>query len=336
MDGNHPEGYPALARDHADRSAQISRRALLTICMCGTLGGSVSVLSGCAAQNTLARLPLPQLGMAPKSQSWGVATEVPAFENAVSTPINTVLLFTSLHSDYPSRIPDIARSGRVPVLTIEPYTSPQGFDYQSIVRGNWDSKIAMWARYWRGQGPVRFAHEMNGGWYPWGALLGARRYVELWWKVQDVWRSSEAAHGIRQSPWIWCPNRAGGGVGRFDPYYPGEDRVDYVGIDAYSYELNGWPSPRNLFDSDLRHLSEIARAPLTIGETAVGVGHPRRGAWIAELFELVSEQSNLTGFNWYERYVDSGHDYRLQGDIRATYAYKTGAEALKEDRRGGG
>lgn len=105
---------------------------------------------------------------------------------------------------------------------------------------------------------LRFAHEMNGSWYPWGQR--PTQYIEVFRRV------AAAVH--QQAPgtaMLWAPNYGGGypfasgqynalpGTSDFalldtnhdgvlnmsdDPYlphYPGDDAVDWVGMSLYHW-----------------------------------------------------------------------------------------------------
>jgi hypothetical protein len=105
---------------------------------------------------------------------------------------------------------------------------------------------------------VRFAHEMNGSWYPWGQDPVA--YVAAFRRVAD------AVHGLAPTAaTLWAPNQGAGypysggeyearpggpeagaldtdGDGSVDedddpyaPYWPGEGFVDWVGMSLYHW-----------------------------------------------------------------------------------------------------
>ena len=105
---------------------------------------------------------------------------------------------------------------------------------------------------------VRFAHEMNGSWYPWSQQ--PKTYIAAFRRVADL--VHEAAPG---SAMMWAPNYGGGypfAGGRYEtevkhpefplldtdrdgvatglddpyaPYYPGDDAVDWVGMSLYHW-----------------------------------------------------------------------------------------------------
>lgn len=121
---------------------------------------------------------------------------------------------------------------------------------------------------------VRFAHEMNGSWYPWGQQPAL--YIE---KFRQV---AAAVHAVPGSTMLWSPNEGGGypfpggtheakpGTAAFSaldtnsdgklsmdddpysPYWPGHDVVDWVGLtlyhfgDVYPWAENEIPAPGKL------------------------------------------------------------------------------------------
>jgi len=123
---------------------------------------------------------------------------------------------------------------------------------------------------------VRFAHEMNGAWYPWGQQPAL--YVQ---KFRQV---AAAVHKAPQAAMLWSPNEGSGypfaggehevQKGSADaaamdtnhdgqlteeddpyaPYWPGDDAVDWVGLSvyhfgqAYPWGENVVPEPGKLAD----------------------------------------------------------------------------------------
>jgi mannan endo-1,4-beta-mannosidase len=69
-------------------------------------------------------------------------------------------------------------------------------------------------------------HEMNGGWFWWGAKPPAD-FVALWRHMFAYFTEVKHLHNLI---WIYSPNM-GPGAGR---YYPGDGYADMVGLDAYT------------------------------------------------------------------------------------------------------
>ncbi|MCU0316237.1 MAG: hypothetical protein MUC92_06565 [Fimbriimonadaceae bacterium] len=72
---------------------------------------------------------------------------------------------------------------------------------------------------------LRFASEMNGNWVAWNG--NPRQYIEKWRLVTRVMR--ERAPNVAM---VWCPYTFP--RGNIDSYYPGDEWVDWVGVNMYS------------------------------------------------------------------------------------------------------
>jgi hypothetical protein len=81
---------------------------------------------------------------------------------------------------------------------------------------------------------IRFAHEMNGNWYPWAVDRSERDdFIAAWHRFRDLQQSI-----FPDAQLVFCVNRESVGSG-FDwrQSWPGDDQVDVLGVDYY----NNWP-----------------------------------------------------------------------------------------------
>lgn len=69
-------------------------------------------------------------------------------------------------------------------------------------------------------------HEMNGGWFWWGAK-NPESFIRLWRQMFDYFTQ---AKGLDNLLWVYAPNHGE----RTAAYYPGDQYVDLVGLDAYT------------------------------------------------------------------------------------------------------
>jgi mannan endo-1,4-beta-mannosidase len=69
-------------------------------------------------------------------------------------------------------------------------------------------------------------HEMNGGWFWWGAQKPAA-FIEVWRHMFNYFTETKGLHNLI---WVYGPNQ---GTHVAD-YYPGSRFVDLVGLDAYT------------------------------------------------------------------------------------------------------
>ena len=116
----------------------------------------------------------------------------------------------------------------------------------AIAAGDHDAYIDAYAdevKAWGRRIIIRMMHEMNGDWMPWspGFFPGqtASDFVAAWRRIVDRFR----VRGATNVEWCWCPNAFGddgkhmGGenaLANIESLYPGDEYVDWVGIDAYN------------------------------------------------------------------------------------------------------
>jgi hypothetical protein len=172
---------------------------------------------------------------------------------------------------------------------------------------------------------VRFAHEMNGSWYPWGQQPEAYRAG-----FRSVASAVHAtAHG---SAMMWAPNYGGGypfSGGHYQappstvdaialdtnadgavtgsddpyaPYYPGDDAVDWVGMSLYHWG-SAYPWGENELPEDGKFAAQLAGTYVGLGgdDTAVPDFYAEYAAArlkplaIPETAALVVEQGDAAG-----------------------------------------
>jgi len=188
---------------------------------------------------------------------------------------------------------------------------PGGRTQDRLVEGKFDEGLRGMARALRDtKRPVfmRPGYEFNGNWNGYNPDV----YIEAFKRIHRIFEEEKAENVA----FIWC--YAGGGNQYFMRWYPGDEYVDWWGIDIFM--------PRNITSRrTLRFLdSAIAREkPVMICESTpknVGVldGDESWELWFEPYFELVRSRNEIKGFcyinwNWanYERWSNWG-DARIE------------------------
>ena len=175
----------------------------------------------------------------------------------------------------------VARNRAVPLVTWEPWHQP----LRAIAAGRYDAYIrssARDARRWGRTILVRFAHEMNGDWYPWGAHANPPRvYVRAWRRVVRIFRDV----GARKVRFVWTPNVDYGGLPLMRRLYPGDRHVDWVGLSGFSWGGPWeWESAYDVFHNSYRSITRMTRKPFMVAETAAGETGGDKAAWIKRTF----------------------------------------------------
>jgi beta-mannanase len=146
---------------------------------------------------------------------------------------------------------------------------------------------------------LRFAHEMNAAWYPWGTGNGntPAQYVAAWRHVHAV--ISSAAPGVRVW-WVWSPDAAAPAVSKapLSSFYPGDDVVDFVGMTGYATPGNDQGSAFQTFGRTLAALGAITQKPAILAE--VGAAGPRKNAWLWSLGDFLRAESRIAGIVYFD------------------------------------
>ncbi len=247
---------------------------------------------------------------------WGSQT-VAALTASLGSPPAVVVSFVS----FPLTADDVVNlaaaadqahaAGAVLIVTLEPWSGLTAVTDGAIA--DMTSQLALFGS----EGVpaiVRFAHEMNGAWYPWGQDPAA--YVAVFRRVAD------AVHaGAPTAAMLWAPNQgegypyAGGqyeakpgspaiafldtnGDGRLDPgddpyapYWPGDAHVDWVGMSlyhwgtTYPWGANTIPAPGK-FAAMITGATPSSPAPDFYAGYAVRYGKPLAIVETAALYRL--------------------------------------------------
>jgi beta-mannanase len=193
--------------------------------------------------------------------------------------------------------------GIVPHFTWEPWNTalsvsdPGQIHLQDIIDGSWDSYIrARGAEFAAYGGPLllRWGHEFNGNWYPWGIVNNnsdPTMYVRAYQHVHDL----VVAAGATNVQWVWCFNNGATPDASFnDPArsYPGDSYVDWVAVDGYNWGFgpswdptgNHWTDFDTMFASAYDKARAIApNRPVMIAETASSEDGGDKAQWISDM-----------------------------------------------------
>ena len=224
------------------------------------------------------------LGAYIKSDGWSL-TEIDNFNNASSKKMAVVNLFSSFDYDWgylKYQSDNIVSRGAIPMITWMPSTKNQsGVNILSqITAGQWDTYIQKWingfnwfqSSYAVDKKPkilLRFGHEFNGNWYPWGNSPDS--FKAAW---QYIHAKFQAAGINNRIEWVWCANNTSvDSYNDITRYYPGDAYVDWTSIDGYNwgsnYSFSRWKSFDETFSAPYVTLvNNYPFKPIILGEVA--------------------------------------------------------------------
>jgi beta-mannanase len=198
----------------------------------------------------------------------------------------------------------IHATGATALISWEPWTPGQGvaqpeYSLRAIAAGAHDAYIRDWAQAARdADGPIliRFAHEMNGDWYPWASGVNgntAADYVAAWNHVRGVF----LAEGATNVQFVWSPNVEYPGSAPLADLFPGDGAVDWVGMDGYNWGTekagSSWRSFDTTFSATYAKLATLSSRPMMIAETASAEAGGNKAKWIREGLSLRNLQTNF-------------------------------------------
>lgn len=237
-------------------------------------------------------------------------------------------------TDFPtSQAGQVAATGAVPVITWEPWNPANGVDQPAyaldrITAGDFTTYETTWAKQIKTYGkPVvlRFAHEMNGNWYPWSAGSNgntAGDYVAAWRQVRSVF----SRQGVTNVTWNWSPNVPYTGSTPLSSVYPGDAYVDEVALDGYNWgstqSWSTWTSFWDLFSSGVTQLRALTAKPLFIAEVATAEAGGSKAAWISDMFATLAAHPEVRGFTWFDHAKET--DWRIDSSAESMDAFRTG------------
>ena len=203
--------------------------------------------------------------------------------------------------------------GAIPLLTWEPWSQRDPsvvVSLRAIASGAYDAYLSNAARAaaaWGHPIMLRFAHEMNGGWYPWGRGRNgntAATYVAAWRHLVRIFR----ANGANNVKWVWTPYVSNGGALPFRRYFPGNRWVDWAGLDGLNGgSVFGWRPFWKIFAQSYRELVRMTPRPLMFAEVGSTEEGGNKAAWLSgALRQAVPRMPHIRAIVWWA----DGGDYR--------------------------
>lgn len=265
------------------------------------------------------------------------------FEQALGGDVAVIAFYQSWGENgvFPGGLAeDLVKAKKVLMLTWEPWRPSKSdwdqpdFRLSAIADGKHDPYIRQWlsdARDLRAPIFVRFAHEMNGSWYPWGKHANSpQEYVAAWRHIVDLSRELGAVN----ITWVWSPNEVNGSE-ILDPYYPGDDYVDWVGVSGFNWgglePWQGWRTYTQIFAPTLEQIKKYNK-PIAITEIS-SIENPRSGqqsraAWITETLAAVkTSEPKVSMLIWFNSTFETNnklYDWTIDGSPAAAQAMKDG------------
>jgi beta-mannanase len=258
---------------------------------------------------------------------------VNAFEHGIHKHVSVVMWYADWAHSRPSRsqLEAVARRGSVPEVTWEPWdsvkpvTEQPRYRLRRVIEGRFDGYIREWARAlaaYRRPVRLRFAHEMNGNWYPWSESANGNRpgeFVRAWRHVHGIFRDV----GATNVQWVWSPAAITIAPGQ----YPGDRYVSMVSLSVFNggsqLRYTRWRPLASLIRRSLKTLHAIAPdKQVELSEVGCGEKGGNKAAWIADMFSALPRVPQVTSVIWYD--LRKGTDWRVATSRASVAAFRAG------------
>nr|MBA3665564.1 hypothetical protein [Bacteroidota bacterium] len=179
---------------------------------------------------------------------------------------------------------------------------------------------------------LRILHEFNGDWYPWCTINNDKNpflVAKAYRYIINIFRENN----VNNVKFIWCPNSMSVPQESWNDImdaYPGNEYVDYVGMDVYNGAGSGkgvslWRSFRKEGIENYFVLTEkFPDKPLLICETAsrerkAGEGGQTKGEWIKEMGDaLKTDMSKIKLLAWF----NEKETFKINSSAESQKAFK--------------
>ncbi|MCA9361593.1 hypothetical protein KC845_03490 [Candidatus Kaiserbacteria bacterium] len=244
--------------------------------------------------------------------SWGVYTgsnpnDISNFENKVG--INPDYLAYFIHwGNGPNHqgvlLPNwlegvVADKGRTLVLFWEAsdytgHTTIQpDYSHRAILRGDWDEYLEDFAtnlKNYNGQVILVPFSELNGNWNPWSGTTNGNTPEEVVASYRYVHKFFDDVPNVKFGIAFNAASVPNTEANQIERYYPGDEYVDYVGVDGFNYN-DPWLTASEVFTSALNRITKFGK-PMIVFSFGSSEGS-QKPAWLNEALNEVFPQYPL-------------------------------------------
>lgn len=259
-----------------------------------------------------------------------------SFQIMIGKKLAVVLTYVHWTDPFPLKeLEAIYNNVSIPLVTWEPWITDPAGALTAISLGKYNKYVRDFLQAIKDWGkPVflRFAHEMNGNWYPWdgvhnGCAEAPAKYKQAWAHIYNVIQDLKIDNIIL----VWSPNNNSCPTETWNEmlnYYPGDQYVDWLAVDGYNWGYGRLETFDQVFASAYNTLTALSNKPIMIAEfaSAAGLGGVKAG-WITDaLAKIKKSYSRIKAFCWFN--VNKERDWRINSSSSSEAAF---VKNLKDD-----
>lgn len=241
------------------------------------------------------------------------------------------------YQDYSSLFnPDLANrviaNGAIPHIVWEPWlwSDKQRIKLDNIIAGEWDNHIREWAQDIKAWGKpifIRWGHEFNIEGYPWCIVNNdkdPKKYVTAFRRVRSIFKKE----GADNAYFVWCPMNDSWPKASWNDMhlaYPGDEYVDWIGIDGYNWgtthDWSSWQSFKELFRDVARDMwRRYPNKPIMIAEMGSADKGGDKAKWISDVIADLKRMPYIRAVHWFD--IKKEADWRIETNAKTLAAFK--------------
>jgi hypothetical protein len=163
--------------------------------------------------------------------------------------------------------------------------------FELIGEGYFDSYISNFSEKLKNlKRPVflRFAHEFDNPFYPWylEGTEASSKFKKAWIHAYEIFQKN----GVTNVIWIWNPWKSN----NVESYYPGEEYVDWIGVDILNYGKQNhdgkWHEFESLYKPFHDEFAKLPKTPVIISEFGTLKDDHKQGEWFQNAFDKIENE----------------------------------------------
>ncbi len=259
---------------------------------------------------------------------------IKSFERKYGKKPVQVMWFIDWSYDFPVKeCKKISSYSSIPHVVWEPwYWGEEGkINLDKIIRGEFDDYIRRWAKdaaAYKKPLFLRWGHEFNIEKYPWGVPNNNKdpdKYIKAYRHIHNIFKSA----GATNVKWVWCFNNYPNPDEEWNDYkkaYPGDEYVDWIGIDGYNWGAtqtwSGWQSFQEMLRDQVREAFKRYKKPIMIPEFASTEIGGDKASWIKDILpSLKISMKQVKSLVWFN--IKKETDWRITSSQKSDAAFKS-------------
>jgi beta-mannanase len=179
---------------------------------------------------------------------------------------------------------------------------------------------------------------MNGNWYPWCGTVNDNRpqeFILAWKHLYGLFARERLDH----VKWVWSPYALSvptTAANEMECYYPGDEYVDWIGLDGYNWgdtrEWSRWQTFESVFGCAYRAVTRMSAKPIMIPEMGCAESGGSKATWIRDAVLSIREAyPRLGAVTWFN--VNKECDWRVESSDESLSSFRENWRS--KSKRGG-